>query len=73
MPEKDKFDTILCFDVLEHLLDHSQHLLQFYQAFNSDGKMIVNWYLFKNFNQEYPFYLDDPKIVETFFYFRVTF
>ncbi|MHC5717790.1 MAG: class I SAM-dependent methyltransferase [Nostoc sp.] len=68
MPAKDKFDTILCFDVLEHLLDPSQQLLQFYQALNSEGKMIVNWYFFKGFNQEYPFHLDDPKIVETFFH-----
>ncbi|MEH2044118.1 class I SAM-dependent methyltransferase [Nostoc sp.] len=68
MPAKDKFDTILCFDVLEHLLDPSQQLLQFYQALNSDGKMIVNWYFFKGVNQEYPFHLDDPKVVETFFH-----
>lgn len=47
MPEKEKFDTILCFDVLEHLLDPSQQLLQFYQALNYDGKMIVNWYFFQ--------------------------
>lgn len=68
MPEKEKFDTILCFDVLEHLLDPSQQLLQFYQALNSDGKIIVNWYFFKGFNQEYPFHLDDPKVVEVFFH-----
>jgi len=68
MPTKEKFDTILCFDVLEHLLDPSQQLLQFYQALTSEGKMIVNWYFFKGFNQEYPFHLDDPKIVETFFH-----
>lgn len=68
MPTKEKFDTILCFDVLEHLLDPSQQLLQFYQALTSEGKMIVNWYFFKGFNQEYPFHLDEPKIVETFFH-----
>lgn len=68
MPAKDKFDPILCFDVLEHVLDPSQQLLQFYQALNSEGKMIVNWYLFKGFNQEYSFHLDDPKVVEIFFH-----
>lgn len=58
----------MCFDVLEHLLDPSQQLLQFYQALNSEGKMIVNWYFFKGFNQEFPFHLDDHKVVETFFH-----
>ncbi|MEH2251341.1 methyltransferase domain-containing protein [Nostoc sp.] len=73
MPAKDKFDLILCFDVLEHVLDPSQQLLEFYKTFNSEGKMIVNWYLFKGFNQEYPFHLDDPKVVEIFsIHFRVT-
>ena len=67
MPAKEKFDPILCFDVLEHLLDLSQQFLQFYQALNSDGKMIGNWYFFKGINQEYPFHLDDPKAIETFF------
>lgn len=47
MPTKEKFDTILCFDVLEHLSDPSQQLLEFYQSLNSEGKMIVNWYFLK--------------------------
>ncbi|QLE50134.1 class I SAM-dependent methyltransferase [Nostoc sp. C057] len=68
MPTKEKFDTILCFDVLEHLSDPSQQLLEFYQSLNSEGKMIVNWYFFKGFNQEFPFHLDDHKVVETFFH-----
>jgi hypothetical protein len=29
--------------------------------------MIVNWHFFKGFNQEFPFHLDDTKVVETFF------
>ncbi|MEH2346531.1 MAG: methyltransferase domain-containing protein [Nostoc sp.] len=67
MPAKEKFDTIFCFDVLEHVSDPSQQLLEFYQSLNSEGKIIVNWYFFKGFNQEFPFHLDDPKVVETFF------
>ncbi|MBD2243735.1 methyltransferase domain-containing protein [Nostoc sp. FACHB-888] len=68
IPAKEKFDTILCFDVLEHLPDPNQQLLEFYQSLNSEGKMIVNWHFFKGFNQEFPFHLDDPKLVETFFH-----
>ena len=31
------------------------------------GKLIINWYFFKGFNQEYPFHIDDTDIVEHFF------
>ncbi|AKG21741.1 class I SAM-dependent methyltransferase [Calothrix sp. 336/3] len=67
IPENASFDTILCFDVLEHLPEPSQQLLKFHQALKSSGKLIINWYFFKGFNQEYPFHLDDPKIIHTFF------
>jgi 2-polyprenyl-3-methyl-5-hydroxy-6-metoxy-1,4-benzoquinol methylase len=67
IPVKETFDTIVCFDVLEHLLNPSQQLLQFHQILNPEGKIIVNWYFFKGFNQEHPFHIDDPEVVNTFF------
>ena len=67
MPENDKFDTILCFDVIEHLPNPSRQLLKFYQSLTSPGKIILNWYFFKGFNQEYPFHLDDPQVIDLFF------
>jgi 2-polyprenyl-3-methyl-5-hydroxy-6-metoxy-1,4-benzoquinol methylase len=64
---KETFDTIMCFDVLEHLPDPTQQLLQFRQALTPQGKMILNWYFFKGFNEEFPFHIDDIKVVDTFF------
>lgn len=68
LPVLETFDTILCFDVLEHLPDPSQQLLKFYQALTFEGKIILNWYFFKGFNQEYPFHLDEPQVIDKFFY-----
>ncbi|MEH2229232.1 MAG: class I SAM-dependent methyltransferase [Nostoc sp.] len=67
MPEKETFDTIISFDVLEHLSDPTQQLLKFHQALTPTGKTILNWYFFKGFNQDYPFHIDDPQVVETFY------
>ncbi|MEH2317505.1 class I SAM-dependent methyltransferase [Nostoc sp.] len=67
IPTKETFDTIISFDVLEHLPDLSQQLLKFYQALTPEGKTILNWHLFKGFNQDYPFHIDDPQVVQTFF------
>lgn len=63
----DQFDTILCLDVLEHLPEPQTQLLRFHSSLNTAGKIIVNWYFFKGFKQEYPFHLDDPQQVENFF------
>jgi 2-polyprenyl-3-methyl-5-hydroxy-6-metoxy-1,4-benzoquinol methylase len=63
----DQFDTILCFDVLEHLPDPKAQLLRFHQSLNGTGKIVLNWYFFKGFNQEYPFHLDAPQSVSAFF------
>ncbi len=63
----ETFDTITCFDVMEHLPDPSQQLLQFQQLLKAEGKMITNWYFSKGSNQEFPFHLDDPQIVDRFF------
>ena len=62
-----QFDTVLCFDVLEHLPQPSQQLRQFYQHLSEQGRLIANWYFFKGFDHEFPFHLDDPVLVEDFF------
>jgi len=67
IPERLKFDTIICLDVIEHLPSPTVQLKKFYDWLNPGGKLIINWYFFKGFNQEYPFHLDDPKIIESFF------
>jgi 2-polyprenyl-3-methyl-5-hydroxy-6-metoxy-1,4-benzoquinol methylase len=61
------FDTVLCFDVLEHLPDPSVQLMQFHKMLSPQGKIIVNWYFFKGFENEHPIHLDDPETVDTFF------
>jgi len=67
VPTDAPFDTIICFDVLEHLAEPTQQLLDFHTWLNESGKLIANWYFFKGFQQEYPFHLDDPAIVTDFF------
>jgi 2-polyprenyl-3-methyl-5-hydroxy-6-metoxy-1,4-benzoquinol methylase len=67
IPPQETFDTIVSFDVLEHLPDPIAQLLNFHQALAPEGKAILNWFFFKGFNQDYPFHLDDPQIVEAFF------
>lgn len=67
MPTDPLFDTIVSFDVLEHLPAPDQQLRQFHQALHADGKIILNWDFFKGFNQEHPFHLDDPQLIEAFF------
>jgi 2-polyprenyl-3-methyl-5-hydroxy-6-metoxy-1,4-benzoquinol methylase len=63
----ETFDTILCFDVLEHLPDPSAQLIKFDDALTPTGKLITNWYFSKGSNGEYPFHLDDPQIIDRFF------
>ena len=64
---ENQFDTILCFDVIEHLPDPSQQLLTFHKLMSDQGKIILNWYFYKGENQEYPFHLDDSQKIELFF------
>ncbi len=45
------FEAIICFDVMEHLLNPSQQLMDFHQMLAPSGKIILNWYFFKGFNQ----------------------
>ena len=63
----ETFDTITCFDVMEHLPEPSQQLLQFHNILKAEGKMITNWYFSKGANQEFPFHLDDPETIDRFF------
>ncbi len=67
IPPNEIFDTIISFDVLEHLPDPCKQLLQFHQVLTDEGKTILNWNFYKGYNQEHPFHLDDPQVVENFF------
>ena len=55
---ENQFDTILCFDVLEHLPDPSQQLLTFHKLMSDQAKIILNWYFFKGEHKEFPYHLD---------------
>ena len=67
IPPQETFETIISFDVLEHLPDPSQQLLDFNQVLTPEGRIILNWCFFKGFNQEHPFHLDDPEVIENYF------
>jgi len=63
----DRFDTIVCLDVLEHLSDPAGQLEAFAARLNDRGTALLNWYFFQGFHGEYPFHFDDPALVERFF------
>ena len=65
--EISRFDTIVCLDVLEHLSDPAFQLDIFYEIMGPDSIGLFNWYFYKGENNEYPFHIDDSKIVEKFF------
>ena len=67
IPEHEVFDSVIALDVLEHLPNPSQQLLAFHKLLQSNGSLILNWYFFRGFNQEYPFHLDDEFAKESFF------
>ena len=62
-----KFDTIICLDVLEHLLDPASQLEIFYEIMDSNSIGLFNWYFYKGKDNEYPFHIDDKKVIEKFF------
>ncbi len=66
-PEGIRFDTLICFDVMEHLPDPVEQLQQFHDWLKPEGKLLINWYFFKGFEEEFPFHLDDPQVIEQFF------
>lgn len=61
------FDTILCFDVMEHLSDPSAQLHRFHEMLSASGRLILNWYFFRGFADEFPFHLEDLEKIECFF------
>jgi predicted O-methyltransferase YrrM len=63
----DRFDTLVCLDVLEHLKHPAGQLEDFAQRLRKEGIALLNWYFFRGFANEYPFHLDDPVQVEHFF------
>tara|TARA_B100000003_G_scaffold107132_1_gene95906 strand:- start:2188 stop:2589 length:402 start_codon:yes stop_codon:yes gene_type:complete len=65
--EISKFDTIICLDVLEHLADPASQLEIFNEFMDSNSIALFNWYFYKGDKNEYPFHIDDRKIVEEFF------
>jgi len=62
-----RFDTVVCLDVLEHLADPAAQLEQFAARMGSGAVALLNWYFFKGHNGEYPFHFDEPALVERFF------
>ena len=63
----NKFDSIVCLDVLEHLEDPALQLDKFYQIMEEDSISIFNWYFYKGDNNEYPFHIDDEILIKNFF------
>ena len=61
------FDSIVCLDVLEHLDDPASQLDKFHEIMAEDSISILNWYFYKGENNEYPFHIDDEKLVNKFF------
>ena len=62
-----KFDLIVCLDVLEHLVDPGSQLNKFHAVMKEDSVSIFNWYFYKGDNNEYPFHIDDVRVIEKFF------
>ena len=63
-----RFDSLVCLDVLEHLADPAAQLRCFAERLTpSTGVALLNWYFFKGFEGEYPFHFDDPEMVKAFF------
>ena len=63
----NKFDTIICLDVLEHLPDPAAQLDLFCERMGNNSIAIFNWYFYKGDKNEYPFHIDDKKTVDKFF------
>ncbi len=63
-----EFDTLICLDVLEHLPNPTEQLLEFKKRLSIHSIALFNWYFFKGFKGEYPFHFDDKDMVENFFF-----
>ena len=62
-----KFDTIVCLDVLEHLSDPASQIEIFNELMDSNSIALFNWYFYKGKKNEYPFHIDDIRVVQKFF------
>ena len=62
-----KFDTVVCFDVLEHLADPASQIEIFSRMMDSKSIALFNWYFYKGEKNEYPFHIDEDQVVERFF------
>jgi 16S rRNA G527 N7-methylase RsmG len=62
-----KFDSIVCLDVLEHLADPADQIGIFNEIMDYNSVALFNWYFYKGEKNEYPFHIDDEKVVEKFF------
>ena len=62
-----KFDSIVCLDVLEHLENPAMQLDKFHKIMSENSVAIFNWYFYKGDNNEYPFHLDEERLVSKFF------
>ena len=65
--EISKFDTIVCLDVLEHLSDPASQIDIFHEIMDSKSIALFNWYFYKGDDNEYPFHIDDQKVIDEFF------
>jgi SAM-dependent methyltransferase len=63
----DRFETIVCLDVLEHLPDPAGQLERFAERMTPEAVALLNWYFYKGSSGEYPFHYDDQALVERFF------
>ncbi len=62
-----QFDTLICFDVLEHLPNPAEQLSLFHERLSNNSVALLNWYFFKGNQGEYPFHFDDKVMIENFF------
>ena len=52
---------------MEHLADPTSQINNFSEIMDSNSIALFNWYFYKGDKNEYPFHIDDNKIVEKFF------
>jgi 16S rRNA G527 N7-methylase RsmG len=62
-----QFDMVVCLDVLEHLADPASQIEIFNEIMHPNSIALLNWYFYKGDNNEYPFHIDDSRVVERFF------
>ena len=52
---------------MEHLADPAAQIEIFSDCMDSDSIALFNWYFYKGEENEYPFHIDDIKVIEKFF------